>query len=123
MVMPRSCSSARRSGSMPVSALTSADLPWSMCPAVPTMTWRMAVMRGSLRPTPDRPAASGRRGLQHLGQVLDPAAHAAGDQLAAREQAAAVVGRDGREAALADVGLDGHHGLAQRLEGAVVDLE
>ena len=35
MVMPRSFSSGRRSGSVPVSALTSADLPWSMCPAVP----------------------------------------------------------------------------------------
>ncbi len=33
--MPRAFSSARRSGSVPVSALTSADLPWSMCPAVP----------------------------------------------------------------------------------------
>ena len=35
MVTPRSFSSGRRSGSVPVSALTSADLPWSMCPAVP----------------------------------------------------------------------------------------
>ena len=36
MVMPRSFSSASRSGSVPVSACTSALLPWSMCPAVPT---------------------------------------------------------------------------------------
>ena len=35
MVTPRSFSSGRRSGSVPVSALTSADLPWSMWPAVP----------------------------------------------------------------------------------------
>ena len=38
MVMPRRFSSSRRSASMPVNALTSAVFPWSMCPAVPTMT-------------------------------------------------------------------------------------
>src|SRR5579864_9406577 len=37
MVMPRRFSSSRRSASMPVRALTSAVLPWSMCPAVPMM--------------------------------------------------------------------------------------
>ena len=37
MVMPRRFSSARRSGCVPVRASTSADLPWSMWPAVPTM--------------------------------------------------------------------------------------
>src|SRR6266571_104352 len=36
MVMPRRFSSSSRSGSMPVSAWMSVDLPWSMCPAVPT---------------------------------------------------------------------------------------
>ena len=35
IVMPRSFSSRRRSGSMPVSAWTSVDLPWSTWPAVP----------------------------------------------------------------------------------------
>ena len=40
MVMPRSFSSLRRSGSIPVSARTRLDLPWSMWPAVPTTTWR-----------------------------------------------------------------------------------
>ncbi len=35
MVMPRSFSSWRRSGSMPVRALTRVDLPWSTWPAVP----------------------------------------------------------------------------------------
>ena len=35
MVMPRRFSSARRSGSMPVSACTSVDFPWSTWPAVP----------------------------------------------------------------------------------------
>src|SRR6186997_680277 len=36
--MPRSCSSGRRSVSLPVSARTSHVLPWSMCPAVPTVS-------------------------------------------------------------------------------------
>ena len=35
MVSPRSFSSWRRSGSMPVRAWTRVDLPWSTCPAVP----------------------------------------------------------------------------------------
>ena len=34
--MPRRCSSAKRSGSVPVSIRTSDDLPWSTCPAVAT---------------------------------------------------------------------------------------
>src|SRR5437016_1243989 len=38
IVIPRRFSSARRSGCVPVSASTSVDLPWSMCPAVPTIT-------------------------------------------------------------------------------------
>ena len=38
MVMPRAFSSGSRSVSMPVSALTSEVLPWSMWPAVPTTT-------------------------------------------------------------------------------------
>src|SRR3954447_21605895 len=36
--MPRRCSSGRRSVSLPVSARTSQVLPWSMCPAVPTVS-------------------------------------------------------------------------------------
>ena len=36
IVMPRRRSSAHRSGSIPVSARTSVDLPWSTCPAVAT---------------------------------------------------------------------------------------
>ena len=38
IVIPRRFSSARRSGCVPVKASTSADLPWSIWPAVPTMT-------------------------------------------------------------------------------------
>src|SRR5262245_22526161 len=40
MLMPRCFSSGRRSVSTPVSALTSVVLPWSMCPAVPTIIER-----------------------------------------------------------------------------------
>ena len=40
MVMPRAFSSGRRSVSTPVSARTSAVLPWSMWPAVPTIMRR-----------------------------------------------------------------------------------
>src|SRR4051794_34597474 len=36
--MPRLCSSGRRSVSLPVSALISAVLPWSMWPAVPSVS-------------------------------------------------------------------------------------
>jgi len=42
--MPRAFSSGRRSVSVPVSALTSEVLPWSMWPAVPTTTWRRAAL-------------------------------------------------------------------------------
>src|SRR3989475_12810 len=46
MVMPRSRSSRRRSGSMPVSAVMSVDFPWSTWPAVPmTRTVPSAVIR------------------------------------------------------------------------------
>src|SRR5947207_15581369 len=40
MVMPRAFSSGRRSQSMPVRALTSEVLPWSMWPAVPRIRSR-----------------------------------------------------------------------------------
>src|SRR6266550_832463 len=46
IVMPRAFSSGRRSVSMPVSALTSEVLPWSMWPAVPTTTWRVMCRGG-----------------------------------------------------------------------------
>src|SRR5207253_8266496 len=38
MEIPRCCSSGSRSVSLPVSARTSQVLPWSMCPAVPTVS-------------------------------------------------------------------------------------
>src|SRR6185295_1861433 len=41
IVMPRCFSSSSRSASMPVSALTSAVLPWSIWPAVPTIMFFM----------------------------------------------------------------------------------
>src|SRR5579872_4847651 len=43
MVIPRLFSSSSRSASMPVSAFTSAVFPWSMCPAVPTMMFFIAL--------------------------------------------------------------------------------
>ena len=46
--MPRACSSGRRSVSTPVSARTSAVLPWSMCPAVPSVSARRSRHAGAL---------------------------------------------------------------------------
>ena len=60
MVMPRSFSSLRRSGSIPVSARTKLDLPWSMCPAVPATTWRTA-RRARRAPSGRRRGAAPRR--------------------------------------------------------------
>ena len=61
-VMPRRRSSAKRSGSIPVSARTSVDLPWSTCPAVAT---RAASARRQHRARPPRssspPGATARR--------------------------------------------------------------
>ena len=48
IVMPRRRSSSNLSGCVPVNASTSADLPWSMCPAVPTITF-LIVDIGGLR--------------------------------------------------------------------------
>src|SRR5919202_5544612 len=45
--MPRAFSSGRRSVSTPVNAAISAVLPWSMCPAVPTVSGGAAPARGS----------------------------------------------------------------------------
>src|SRR5205823_2615561 len=44
MVMPRRFSSSRRSASMPVRARTRAVLPWSICPAVPTIIFFMPLL-------------------------------------------------------------------------------
>jgi len=48
MVMPRFFSSASRSQSMPVKALISVVLPWSICPAVPMMTGMLTLYLGFL---------------------------------------------------------------------------
>ena len=47
--MPRSFSSFRRSVSRPVSALMSVVLPWSMCPAVPSVRPRGLAQAASAR--------------------------------------------------------------------------
>ena len=49
MVISRSFSSWSRSGSMPVSALTSVDLPWSTWPAVPMTYMRVPSRGGAFR--------------------------------------------------------------------------
>src|SRR5262249_32777798 len=105
MVSPRSCSSGRRSGSMPVSALTRLLLPWSMCPAVPTTTgWMVRAMAGPL------PV-----------HVQDALAGAALADRAAAQQAGNVVGGDRRVAALADVAFDRRDGqTAAHLEQSLV---
>jgi hypothetical protein len=46
IVSPRRFSSAKRSGSIPVSRLTSVDLPWSTCPAVPMTCITGTIRRG-----------------------------------------------------------------------------
>ena len=73
IVMPRRFSSARRSGSMPVSAVINVDLPWSMWPAVPTTKLiyvvtkrRLRRRRGASRPRPAGP--SERRGSNGLSR-------------------------------------------------------
>ena len=48
--MPRACSSGSRSVSRPVSARTSAVLPWSMCPAVPTVSGAVRRSRSAACP-------------------------------------------------------------------------
>ncbi len=57
IVMPRSRSSGRRSGSTPVRARTRALLPWSMWPAVPTTT-----LVAPLKSLPPRHRGGGHRG-------------------------------------------------------------
>src|SRR5690349_22782565 len=105
MVSPRSCSSGRRSGSIPVSALTRLLLPWSMCPAVPTTTGWMA-----------RAMA-----LSSAVHVQDALAGAALHDRAAAQQPGDVVGGDRGVAALADVALDRRHGQSTaHLEQALV---
>src|SRR3954447_17474097 len=51
--MPRAFSSGSRSVSTPVSAPTSAVLPWSMCPAVPSVSGGAAIARA--QPSDSRP--------------------------------------------------------------------
>ena len=72
IVMPRAFSSGSRSVSTPVSARTSAVLPWSMCPAVPTTTCfigsrrdqddaiRSRVIPAAAPPPPSAPASAAR---------------------------------------------------------------
>src|SRR5918994_6128250 len=66
--IPRACSSGRRSVSFPVSARTSHVLPWSMWPAVPTVSGMARPNSGS-RAARSRTATHGgdrRRDLERL---------------------------------------------------------
>ena len=63
IVMPRRFSSSSRSASMPVSAFTNAVLPWSICPAVPTMMFFIRLLQCRSAPLA---SASPRRGLAGL---------------------------------------------------------
>src|SRR5674476_1167477 len=67
MEMPRSCSSRRRSVFVPVRRLMSAVLPWSMCPAVPSV--RGGADRSSGEP--GTAALSGQRGQRGCGQRVE----------------------------------------------------
>ena len=90
IVRPRSFSSLRRSGSMPVKARTRLDLPWSMCPAVPMTMGRMSTVR-SRPPDSRRPG-----GPDHTvsGAVRIPRSMDSG---APFPHAAALAARDLRE--------------------------
>ena len=107
MVMPRAFSSGSRSVSVPVSALTSDVLPWSMWPAVPTTTClhasavRMAPSTGTSaawivrqssrrRSSASRPRTGGPGQVQRLVELLGRArrrAEGQGGRRAARRWA------------------------------------
>src|SRR5262249_33825204 len=58
--MPRSFSSGSRSVSLPVSARTSHVLPWSICPAVPTVSGMICIRAlSSGLMAPESPALAG----------------------------------------------------------------
>src|SRR5512145_2438284 len=108
--MPRSRSSARRSGSMPVSARTSAVLPWSMCPAVPTimliMRLPILIIAAALAPAAQPPAPTFRTGTSLVRvdvQVLD--------------KGQPVTGLQARDFVLKE------EGVAQRIESLGVETE
>ena len=73
MVIPRLFSSARRSGSVPVSASTSDDLPWSMWPAVPRTRFTclcssMYLPAFRMKKCGEAPYRPARRGLGPAGE-------------------------------------------------------
>ena len=69
--MPRSCSSGSRSVSLPVSARTSHVLPWSMCPAVPTVSGIVA--RTATRATSSTSSSRERAAVEQQPAVADDA--------------------------------------------------
>src|SRR3984885_8720813 len=132
MVMPRRRSSAQRSGSIPVSARTSVDFPWSTCPAVATTYIGGIPVCGPPSSRPCRGEDGRDQGVvvggvdraqvEQQAAPLDTAddgrdlASADGGPVAGREREVLGQGDRGawqgnaRGAAAADRGLGGHHG-------------
>src|SRR2546422_119022 len=72
MGMPRRFSSPKRRGSVPVNARPSADLPWSMCPAVPTTTYFMTLRGGHQEARHRRRAMAPTSRPSRLFSLLEP---------------------------------------------------
>ena len=112
--MPRRCSSGSRSVSLPVSARTSDVLPWSTCPAVPTVSVieratfaRASRLRATARATSSTSSSVERAAVEQEAPVADDAddrrlaergaarralsstAHASSRELCERQRAAA----------------------------------
>src|SRR5687768_14049467 len=86
MEMPRAFSSGRRSASTPVSARTRAVLPWSICPATPTIMGRRSLRRErQAGEGGEERAFVGRREAAQVGQQ-PPLADAADHRLVAVAQ-------------------------------------
>ena len=111
MVMPRRRSSAHRSGSIPVSARTSVDLPWSTWPAVATTCierrlhatavaevavgrQRAQVEQAAARSS--RPSTGGTAGAQRAGERLGQGDGGAGQRDAGRRRPPTVAVRGDR---------------------------
>ena len=72
IVRPRAFSSAKRSGSVPVSASTSVDLPWSTWPAVATTCMRGRVVSGRRAGRAPSRARRRRPGGPSVGRAASP---------------------------------------------------
>src|SRR5512133_1915692 len=119
--MPRSRSSGSRSVSLPVSARTSQVLPWSMCPAVPTVSATQNRPSNSLLLASCRPETALRRPFNRPSNSLllgTSGADRGGGlvRLGVRERAAVQ-----QQAAVADDADDRRVAGAQRLGERLLD--